>query len=171
MAPPLMVSIIEEPKPQPPSEPEALPKPPAPIPVAVAKAVAPAPVHKVAAVAEAVAASAPTPAPGPPATTQTVVAAAKPEPVHLPPQIKDSCRPPDYPPAAKRLGQTGTVVVKFLIEVDGSVTDSAIETSSGYPRLDEAARDALALCSFKPGTVDGQPEKSWAQVQYNWKLN
>jgi protein TonB len=95
----------------------------------------------------------------------------RPAPIRVPPQIKESCRQPDYPPAAKRLGQTGTVVVKFLIEVDGTVADSAIETSSGYPRLDDAAREALALCSFKPGTVDGQPERSWAQVQYNWKLN
>jgi protein TonB len=82
-----------------------------------------------------------------------------------------SCTPPDYPPAAKRLGQTGAVIVKFLIEEDGSVADSQIETSSGYPRLDEAAREALSLCSFKAGTVDGRPERSWVQIRYVWKLN
>ena len=172
VSPPVMLAIIEEIKPPP--HPESLPPPPpaAPKPLrmplpefrvqdrpaqkAVATVIAPL------ATSGAPAATAP-PAEGPP-----VLRAA---PIRVPPEIKEACRQPDYPPAAKRLGQTGTVVVKFLIDIDGSVADSAIETSSGYPRLDDAAREALALCSFKPGTVDGQPERSWAQVQYNWKLN
>ena len=82
-----------------------------------------------------------------------------------------SCAAPEYPLAAKRLGQSGTVIVKFRIEMDGSISDSQIVSSSGYPRLDDAAREGLSLCHFKPGTVDGQPIQSWAQIQYVWKLS
>ena len=81
-----------------------------------------------------------------------------------------SCQQPEYPAAARRNEETGTVTLRFLIGVDGRVAESKIETSSGYPRLDEAARRALSLCQFKAGTVDGKPETSWARLQYVWKL-
>jgi protein TonB len=45
-----------------------------------------------------------------------------------------------------------------------------VDSSSGHPRLDEAARAALSLCRFKAGTVDGRPEKSWAKLRYVWKI-
>jgi protein TonB len=104
-------------------------------------------------------------------------AAAPPPPVHqavrVPPVIdaKRGCRTPEYPASSQRLGEAGTVVLQFLIGVDGRVKDSRIVTSSGYPRLDEAARDALGDCRFVPGTVDGKPEESWAPIKYTWKLN
>ncbi len=81
------------------------------------------------------------------------------------------CRLPEYPPGSKRMEEAGIVVLRFLIDVDGSVVESKVESSSGYPRLDEAARAALALCSFKAGTVDGKAERSWAKLRYVWKLN
>ena len=62
------------------------------------------------------------------------------------------------------------VVVKFLINEDGTVIDSRIESSSGHPRLDEAARAALSLCQFRPGSVDGKPDRAWASIRYTWKL-
>ena len=81
-----------------------------------------------------------------------------------------SCQPPEYPAAARRNEETGTVTLRFLIGEDGKVVESNIEASSGYPRLDEAARRALGHCQFKAGTVDGKPEQSWARLQYVWKL-
>ncbi|MFD2270900.1 hypothetical protein ACFS07_06595 [Undibacterium arcticum] len=36
--------------------------------------------------------------------------------------------------------------------------------------MDKAARLALSICKFKPGTTDGKPEQSWTKVQYEWKL-
>lgn len=54
------------------------------------------------------------------------------------------------------------------VEPDGQVSDTRIFHSSGYPALDEAARTALALCHFKPGTIDGQPEAAWAHIRYSW---
>ena len=105
----------------------------------------------------------------PPAPIQ---AYAPPAPVRVPPVIDAArrCRLPEYPPSAKRMEETGVVVLRFLVDVDGGVAESAVESSSGHPRLDEAARNALSLCRFKAGTVDGKPEKSWAKVRYVWKL-
>jgi protein TonB len=60
--------------------------------------------------------------------------------------------------------------LRFLIDTDGRVKASEVEASSGHARLDEAARDALSLCRFKPGTADGQPVEAWATLRYTWVL-
>lgn len=80
------------------------------------------------------------------------------------------CRKPDYPSSSERLGEQGTVVLQFLVGADGRVIDSRVQSSSGYPRLDQAAREALGRCKFTAGTVDGRPERSWAQIKYTWRL-
>lgn len=92
--------------------------------------------------------------------------------IRVPPVIDAarSCRQPDYPSASRRNEETGTVMLRFLIGVDGKVVESKVEFSSGYPRLDEAARRALSQCQFKAGTIDGKPEQSWASLKYVWKL-
>lgn len=62
-------------------------------------------------------------------------------------------------------------MLRFLIGVDGNVLESQIALSSGFARLDEAARGALSKCQFKPGTVDGKAEASWASLKYTWRLD
>ena len=81
-----------------------------------------------------------------------------------------SCAKPDYPSASRRLEEEGTVSLKFLIGADGRVLQAEIEKTSGFPRLDEAARNALSKCQFRPGTVDGKAEQSWASIKYTWRL-
>jgi len=81
-----------------------------------------------------------------------------------------SCAKPDYPSASRRLEEEGTVSLKFLIGADGRVFQAEIEKTSGFPRLDEAARNALSKCQFRPGTVDGKAEQSWASIKYTWRL-
>jgi protein TonB len=82
-----------------------------------------------------------------------------------------ACDKPEYPPAALRAQETGIVLVAFLIDVNGAVLESKVERSSGYRRLDEAARQALSLCKFRPATIDGKPERAWAKIEYEWKMN
>ena len=48
-----------------------------------------------------------------------------------------------YPVAARRLGQTGTVIVAFTLNLDGSITNVRIETPSGVSRLDSAGLEAV----------------------------
>lgn len=81
-----------------------------------------------------------------------------------------SCDKPEYPAASLRAEESGTVRLMFLIGPDGKVIESKVDRSSGSRRLDEAARKALALCHFKPGTVDGKPVQSWEKLEYEWKL-
>ena len=85
-------------------------------------------------------------------------------------QAGATCAKPDYPSASRRLEEEGTVTLKFLIGIDGRVMQAEVEKTSGFQRLDEAARNALSKCQFKPGTVDGKPEQSWASIKYTWRL-
>jgi protein TonB len=64
---------------------------------------------------------------------------------------------PDYPSASRRRGETGTVVVNFVLGVDGKVERANIKKSSGYDRLDDAARTAVLDSSCKPYVENGQP--------------
>lgn len=102
------------------------------------------------------------PVEAPPAPTGPVKVAA----------VVDSraCTKPEYPAKALRNEETGTVTLQFLIGVDGRVVESKVEKSSGSRDLDTAARNALSLCKFKPGTTNGVPEQSWTKMQYVWKL-
>ncbi len=103
-------------------------------------------------------------APAPPAVPKSVQRVA---PVI---DAAKSCRKPEYPATSKRLEEEGLVMLRFMIDEGGKVVESRVETSSGYTRLDEAARAALSQCQFKPGTVDGKPERSWASLKYVWRL-
>ncbi len=80
------------------------------------------------------------------------------------------CEKPEYPSASKRLGEEGKVQLKLLIGTDGKVIESAVERSSGFRRLDEAARTSLAKCQFKPAMVDGVPKQRWSSMTYVWEL-
>ncbi|WP_299696113.1 energy transducer TonB [Hydrocarboniphaga sp.] len=100
--------------------------------------------------------------------------AAPPQPVasgiHKAPLVKaKACREPDYPAVSERLGEIGTVQLQLLVGVDGKVTDSKVEKSSGFDRLDKAAIAGLSRCKFEPGTVDGKPEPAWAQIKYTFR--
>jgi periplasmic protein TonB len=85
-------------------------------------------------------------------------------------QASGTCQKLAYPELSRRREEQGSVQLKFLIGADGRVLESQIERSSGYVRLDEAARAGLSQCQFRPGTVDGRPEPSWASMKYTWRL-
>jgi len=162
---------IPPPPPPPPPPPKNLPPPPpAYVPPAEIQVAAPSPVNAIAAVSNTplpVAPPSPSPSPLPVQST--------PQPASPPVQTSavisaSSCEKPDYPSASKRLEEEGTVQLKFLVGVDGKVIESAIEKSSGFRRLDEAARAGLSKCQFKPATLDGKPQQSWASLRYTWRL-
>lgn len=95
-----------------------------------------------------------------------------PRPYRTAPEINanSNCPKPEYPALSMRLGESGTVVLEFLIGRDGRVHRSRVEQSSGHPRLDEAARRALSRCKFVPGTINGKPTEAWAKLQYTWQM-
>jgi protein TonB len=163
---PLETKLIEEVKPPdtppPPPPPKVAPPPPPFIPVPDIQVRA-APANAIQAVTTVKPVEAPPPPPPPP---------PKAEPVRKAPVIDaaKSCRLPEYPAVSRRMEEQGTVVLEMLIDLDGRVSDSKIAQSSGHPRLDEAAREALSLCKFIPGTIDGKAEKSWWPIKYTWRL-
>jgi protein TonB len=161
---PLETKLIEEVKPPdtppPPPPPKVAPPPPPFIPVPDIQ-IRTAPANAITAVTTVKPVEAPPPPPPP-----------KAEPVRKSPVIDASrnCRLPEYPAVSRRMEEQGTVVLEMLIDTDGRVSDSKVAQSSGHPRLDEAAREALSLCKFVPGTIDGRPEKSWWPIKYTWRL-
>ena len=82
----------------------------------------------------------------------------------------NSCAKPQYPAEALARRVEGTVTLRFRIEPNGSVSQSSVLKSSGDVSLDEAARVAIAKCTFTPATVNGKPQPAWVPVQYVWKL-
>jgi len=163
---PLETKIIEEIKPpedKPPPPPPKLTTPPPPfIPppeVNIQMPMQQAPTISVA------------PSPTPPAPVAIAPPPPAPAEVRTPAVVQAaSCEKPEYPPAARRANETGTVRLQMLIDESGKVVESKVERSSGSRRLDEAARAALELCKFKAATVNGKPTRAWARLEYVWTL-
>jgi protein TonB len=78
---------------------------------------------------------------------------------------------PVYPAISKRLGEQGKTVVRVLIGVDGLAKQASIRQSSGYERLDEAARQAVMGWRYVPGKRNGVVEPMEFDVPINWVLN
>jgi len=168
---PVEAILLEEtkpdiPPPPPPPPPKNLPPPPPSyVPPVDIQVSSPTPTNAIAAVSNTPQPVAPpsplpvqsNPPPAPPVQTAAVISAS-------------SCEKPEYPSASKRLEEEGTVQLKFLVGADGKVLESAVEKSSGFRRWDEAARAGLSKCQFKPATVDGKPQQSWASMKYTWRL-
>lgn len=77
----------------------------------------------------------------------------------------------DYPKESLRAEETGIARLAILLNPEGEVLAARIKKSSGHPRLDEAAIDAVALCKLPPWKVDGVPVLGWTQLEYEWRLN
>ena len=72
---------------------------------------------------------------------------------------------------SKRMDEEGTVVLRFLVSAEGRVLQAEVEKSSGYKRLDDAARNGLSACTFEPATVNGKPQQAWAVIPYTWRID
>lgn len=59
---------------------------------------------------------------------------------------------PEYPAAARRRGEAGTVTVRFQVDASGAVTAVRVAGSSGWRSLDEAAAGTIrSRWRFPPG--------------------
>lgn len=173
--------LLEEKRPELPAVLPAAPRPPAtPAPPKMPPAVyvPPADTPVVSAPPNAIAAVSATPPPTTtttsPAPTATAAPAAVPRasaPVRTTAGVNIAqCDKPEYPRASRSMEEEGTVALRFLVGTDGKVLQSEVEKSSGFKRLDEAARAGLSKCQFRPATVDGKPEQAWTTIRYVWRL-
>jgi protein TonB len=78
---------------------------------------------------------------------------------------------PKYPPESKRTGEEGLVILRVLINELGRAAQIEVERSSGYARLDAAARAAVERALFKPYIENGVPRMALAKipVEFSWK--
>ena len=64
----------------------------------------------------------------------------------------------------------GTVTLRVLVGPEGAVQAVEIEKTSGSPRLDAAAREAVRHWTFRPGTRNGVAQSAWALVPIAFDL-
>jgi protein TonB len=77
---------------------------------------------------------------------------------------------PRYPPESRRVREQGLVMLRVLIDESGHAKSVEIYTSSGHPRLDEAARAAVARAVFKPYMDGGTARAAAAFVPVEFTL-
>ena len=123
---------------------------------------------------EEVAAAQPTPEPKriekkPAPQRPTPVAATKTANVPQPVVIRNT--PPIYPETARRAGWEGRVTVRVEVSADGSPISVAIEKSSGYGVLDQAALRAVKGWRFQPRTIGGVTMAGTVDVPVNFTLS
>lgn len=178
-AAPIMVDLIvppkfEEPKleplkPQPPAE---LPKPRPMAKKPVERPVAP---QIIAAPAEApspVAVAPPAPAPAPPGPVDAAPtgggSGGLTQPIFNADYLDNPA--PAYPGLSRRQGEQGRVILRVLVNAGGSADEVQVRTSSGFPRLDEAARDTVRRWRFVSAKRGTEPVAAWVLIPITFRL-
>ncbi|OBP16534.1 hypothetical protein A5320_03820 [Rheinheimera sp. SA_1] len=108
-------------------------------------------------------------------TTAEVSPHSKPtEPLVLAVELAVNCphRPaPVYSASARRLRESGTVLVKVWLSAKGEVEDAQIVESSGYVRLDKAALATVNRWRCNAPSRNGQPAPAVALQPFHFDLN
>lgn len=167
----LAVRLLETPPPAPPKVEPPKPLPPKASPKRV---VAPPPVLAA--------------APSAPAAPATFAVAPQPEPVAVPPVPAPVAAPapivsarfdadylqnprPVYPAMSRRMNEEGKVVLRVRVSRDGLPLSVEVRQSSGFTRLDEAAKNAVERWRFVPARQGDEPVESSVLVPLNFTLS
>lgn len=78
--------------------------------------------------------------------------------------------PPSYPPLARRNGEQGRVLLRVHVTAGGVAEAVELRTSSGSPRLDQAALETVKRWRFVPARQGDQPVAAWVLVPINFTL-
>jgi periplasmic protein TonB len=111
-------------------------------------------------------------APSPPPVMAAKAKSAAAEPVHEAQYQSASLRnpAPSYPPLSRRFGEEGRVVLRVLVSLAGEALTVELLTSSGHPRLDEAARRMVATWRFIPAQRGQETLQTWLRVPVVFQL-
>ncbi|CAJ0806098.1 MULTISPECIES: energy transducer TonB [Ralstonia] len=110
--------------------------------------------------------------PAPPAEPAPAPAAAPSGPISV--GINDiQCSDPQpvYPSMSQKMGEEGRAMVKLSIGTAGEVTNVALTSSSGSPRLDRAATEAARSIKCTPYKQNGHAVPVVASKPYVFKLD
>ena len=78
---------------------------------------------------------------------------------------------PEYPPAARRAGEVGTVTLKCYVSEAGKCGEVSVVRSSGFQRLDDAAvKEVQRNWRFVPAREDGQSVAAWHTFAITFRL-
>lgn len=77
---------------------------------------------------------------------------------------------PPYPRLARRAGEQGTVLLRLELDPEGRVARVEVLESSGFERLDRAARETLAGWRFEPRREDGRAVASSVLHRVTFRL-
>jgi periplasmic protein TonB len=191
---PLLVRVIE---PEPPRrvEPLTAPPPPKPRPVEIVRRAPPPAPPPIVAVPEPTPAPAPIvvpppppvvelppvlPLPAPAAPPAPIVAVAPPAPAPAPapapitpPNFNAaylSNPAPAYPASSRRMGEEGAVMLRVFVEPNGEPSRVELDRTSGHPRLDQSAIDAVRRWKFVPAKQGERAIAAWVLVPIQFKL-
>jgi protein TonB len=77
---------------------------------------------------------------------------------------------PEYPSSARRLREEGKILLRVLVNAEGLAEQAVVQKSSGFSRLDDAARRAVLAALFKPHREDGRPIAVYALIPISFQL-
>jgi protein TonB len=144
--------VVEVPPPPPAQSITEVPIPPPPVPAVVA-------------------APAPLPITQPPVVVQTP---QEPEEIAMTSQMLTAIYlrnpKPSYPNLSRRLSEQGTVFLRVFVNATGDATRVDLKESSGYPRLDKAALDAVEGWKFVPAKKGDHAIAAWVVVPIKFSL-
>lgn len=108
-----------------------------------------------------------------PAAAPSTAPAAAPSPVVTAPRFDAdylSNPAPAYPAMSRRLREEGTVLLRVLVRKNGDAAQVLIEQSSGFARLDQAARGTVTRWRFVPARDASGPVEDWVLVPIEFSL-
>ena len=78
---------------------------------------------------------------------------------------------PVYPAFSRRAGEEGKVLLKVRVSPQGTALEVSLSKSSGFPRLDAAAQDAVSRWRFVPARRGDEPVESSVIVPVSFTLD
>jgi protein TonB len=76
-----------------------------------------------------------------------------------------------FPSQAQDAGKGGRVLVSFVIEKDGRLSNISVEAGAGYGMDEEAMRVLKLAKAWKPGMQNGQPVRVRYSIPINFQLS
>lgn len=92
------------------------------------------------------------------------------ESVSTPPKYRSGSKPA-YPQTARKAKWEGAVVVRVLVDTDGTVETVAVRAGSGHDVLDEAAVQAVKKWRFYPAKEGDAPVARFHDVRVRFRLD
>lgn len=77
---------------------------------------------------------------------------------------------PEFPEAAREMGVSGRVLLRFLVKTDGSVSKESVVEARPPGVFNRSALKAIAKWKFKPGRYKGKVVATWVELPVRFRL-